>query len=386
MDIKSSGSESFHADPSRSSSLDISLSGELLAADITMLNILSVITGITAILDENRQIVYANEEFIRTIGISSINTILGKRPGEAISCINSGRTEFGCGTSEECSVCGAVNAIIESQKTGIKSSRETRISSERNGVMRSWDLRVTSCPVSIRENHFFIFTIEDISGEKKRQSMERIFFHDILNSVGNLNGLLTILKENSEPEETGKLIELSQQVSSDLIEEIMYQRQLRSAENGELSVDPCKVCAAEVLNSAVERISGNEIARNKKISATDKSGGIEIITDRILLQRVLINVLKNAIEATDPGGIIETSVEILPEFVRFTVKNSKVMSKEVMHQVFQRSFSTKGRGRGSGTYSIRLLTVNYLNGNARFTSTEKEGTIFYIDIPRKGLG
>lgn len=34
----------------------------------------------------------------------------------------------------------------------------------------------------------------------------------------------------------------------------------------------------------------------------------------------------------------------------------------VQLQIFNRSFSTKGKGRGTGTYSMKLLTKRYLKG------------------------
>lgn len=49
-------------------------------------------------------------------------------------------------------------------------------------------------------------------------------------------------------------------------------------------------------------------------------------------------------------------------------------------QIFQRSFSTKGKGRGIGTYSVRLLSENYLKGNISFVSNEYEGTIFTVEL------
>jgi signal transduction histidine kinase len=57
------------------------------------------------------------------------------------------------------------------------------------------------------------------------------------------------------------------------------------------------------------------------------------------------------------------------------------MPPDVRHQLFQRSFSTKGSGRGLGTYSVRLLTERYLDGTVTFTSDEATGTRFDIRIP-----
>lgn len=50
-------------------------------------------------------------------------------------------------------------------------------------------------------------------------------------------------------------------------------------------------------------------------------------------------------------------------------------------QIFQRSFSTKGGGRGIGTYSVKLLTENYLQGRVAFVSTAEAGTTFTATYP-----
>ncbi|MBK7188571.1 MAG: hypothetical protein IPH86_07860 [bacterium] len=59
------------------------------------------------------------------------------------------------------------------------------------------------------------------------------------------------------------------------------------------------------------------------------------------------------------------------------------MPRTVQLQVFQRSFSTKGRDRGIGTYSIKLLTEKYLGGKASFVSDEGQGTTFSVTLPRR---
>ncbi len=51
--------------------------------------------------------------------------------------------------------------------------------------------------------------------------------------------------------------------------------------------------------------------------------------------------------------------------------------------MFNRTFSTKGEGRGIGTYSIKLLTENYLKGTVSFVSNESKGTVFSIKVRRE---
>jgi sensor histidine kinase regulating citrate/malate metabolism len=52
-------------------------------------------------------------------------------------------------------------------------------------------------------------------------------------------------------------------------------------------------------------------------------------------------------------------------------------------QIFQRSFSTKGSGRGIGTYSMKLLTEQYLGGEILVESSQENGTTFTVVIPLK---
>ena len=66
--------------------------------------------------------------------------------------------------------------------------------------------------------------------------------------------------------------------------------------------------------------------------------------------------------------------------MEFQVHDPQAMPLEVQRQIFQRSFSTKGAGRGLGTYSIRLLTERYLNGKVS-CSSDSGGTVFRAEYP-----
>lgn len=65
----------------------------------------------------------------------------------------------------------------------------------------------------------------------------------------------------------------------------------------------------------------------------------------------------------------------------FWVHNPTVMPRKVQLQVFQRSFSTKGKGRGLGTYSVKFLSERYLQGQVFFASTPETGTTFTVHYP-----
>lgn len=351
---------------------------DLVKSQKLITEIFGTIVGIAAIIDKNRQIVFANNDFLTSLGIETLDPILGKRLGEVISCIHSADEAYGCGTSLACAYCGAVNAILESQETGFRSSKETRITTNVNGKQNSLDLNVSSTPIVLAGHTYYVLMLQDISNEKRRNALERIFFHDLLNSAGGLNGILAILKGGTDPEKARELITISEEASRDMVEEIVLHRQIRSAENGDLQVTIEPVNSMELIESTIRKINSHEVGKNKQTCIAEDCVNIYFETDKMLLQRVIINLVKNALEATEVHGEVIIGAESLSEKVRFWVKNEKVIPENVKMQLFQRSFSTKGHGRGIGTYSIKLLTENYLKGKVSFISNESDRTIFSV--------
>jgi len=90
---------------------------------------------------------------------------------------------------------------------------------------------------------------------------------------------------------------------------------------------------------------------------------------------------KNALEASRPGETVSLGCDQKDNGIAFWVHNPGVMPPDVQLQIFQRSFSTKGAGRGIGTYSIKLLTERYLMGTVSFTSSSGQGTTFRVCCP-----
>jgi sensor histidine kinase regulating citrate/malate metabolism len=101
-----------------------------------------------------------------------------------------------------------------------------------------------------------------------------------------------------------------------------------------------------------------------------------------LLVRIMVNMVKNALEATPEGGAVKAWVKHGSAGCELRVWNAGTIAHDVAIQVFKRSFSTKsGRGRGLGTFSMKLFGERYLGGAVGFTSTEDEVTTFFIRLP-----
>jgi K+-sensing histidine kinase KdpD len=338
-------------------------------------------SGIVMILNDHRQAVYVNQKLYETLPGKQMNDVLGYRPGEIFNCINAITSPGGCGTSKACRVCGAAAAIIESMMHSIKSEKECRITTVEDTKNGSLELMVSAAPINMDNENYYIFTIADTSNEKRRKVLEQVFFHDVVNIAGSLKNIISLMKTPEDLGDDINLLEMADVSASSLLEEILSQRALLAAENGDLQADFQEIQSHDVLLDVFHILSKNNSALTKKIVIARDAENLVFYTDKILIKRVLINLAKNAIEASGDFDVVTMNCKKINSDIEFTVHNNSVMPEDVQMQIFQRSFSTKGASRGLGTYSIKLFTERYLRGKTWFVSDSEQGTIFHVKYP-----
>jgi len=332
---------------------------------------------IFCILNENRQIVFTNDVLLKTLSIDDVSQLLGKRFGEAINCRFAQDESGGCGTTEHCQYCGAVNAMLQCQKTGLKTTSECRIRRLINGVENFLDVEVTATPFLHENLNFMIFSLVDITDRKRRAIIEKIFFHDILNVAAGLQGFFEIFDSIDEDEQQS-FIKMGSSLCQQIIDEIGMQRLLTQAENQELVVNLQTLTSLAVIQQIAHELKFLEVAKGKNIVVSEDSIDQQFESDPVLLRRVLNNMVKNALEASTTGQTVTLAVTKSDQKLKFSVHNTKFIPHNIEIQVFMRSFSTKGTQRGLGTYSMKILGEQHLGGIVDFTTSETEGTTFFI--------
>jgi len=372
--------KTFHASPERSSKQALENQHTSLGENSFLSELINALPYVVTILNSNREVVFSNQSLIDTLKVNDFREFLGKRPGEALNCIHSHDMEGGCGTSENCRVCGAVNTITASIRENRKVVNECRITSDINGAEEYYDFEVTATPFSWQGQKYTIFALADISGVKRKRMLERIFFHDIMNTAGNLKGLSELITRLEDAKKKNELMDLLVNISNELVDDIQEQRQLSAAETGDLKINYSTLNTGEILSNAIIPFKNQEKSPVFFLIPKE-SENINFSSDKSLLSRILINMLKNAMEASEPGETITVKANLLDETLRFTVHNPKLIPRNIQLQIFKRSFSTKDKDRGLGTYSMKLLGERYLKGKVHFRSEDGLGTEFYFDLP-----
>lgn len=367
-----------HAPPERATREQVNEQADILSR-LSCGRILDCLGAAVFLLNEQRQIVMANQIALESVLGMSMDQARGLRPGEALGCVNADRNENGCGTSEWCRDCGAVNAMLCSLTTGSE-VQECRITRRKGGSTEALDLLVTSRTLTLEGVRFLVVTLTDTGHEKRRRALERIFFHDLMNLGGGLESLVREFSRalSQDKAAVGAVLERG---FNQLMDEIQSQKVLSEVENGELVCKAGDLDTLEVLDAVAAIYERHKAARGRVLRLDPKAWRGRLLNDRSILFRVLSNLVKNALEATPKGGTVTLGCDRGESTVRFWVHNPGIMPDEVRRQVFNRSFTTKGAGRGLGTYSVKLLTETCLGGEADFTVDDSEGVVFHVDVP-----
>ena len=244
-------------------------------------------------------------------------------------------------------------------------------------------LRDYVVPLEIGGRWYQILTLSDIAGEKKREALERVFFHDVLNTASGIHATVSLLNDSQDQQERDELLSVLGTMADGLVEEIRGQRLLLSAENGTLPVELEQIRSLPFLERIARRFSQYEIMDGKTVEIGE-CRDVLFESDPTILARVLVNLVKNALEASRAGDSVHVACRRRDDEVVFSVWNSGVMSEDVQLQIFNRRFSTKGKDRGLGTHSVKLFAETYLGGRVTFRSEEPDGTTFFVALPVSG--
>jgi len=110
----------------------------------------------------------------------------------------------------------------------------------------------------------------------------------------------------------------------------------------------------------------------------------EFVSDKIHLQQVFLNIIKNAVDAVEEGGLIRISTSVKNDnTIQATVTdNGHGISSDALKNIFEPFFTTKEKGKGTGLgLSITYGIIKQLGGNISVQSEPNRGTTFTIDIP-----
>ncbi|HLN89102.1 MAG TPA: ATP-binding protein, partial [Candidatus Binatia bacterium] len=126
----------------------------------------------------------------------------------------------------------------------------------------------------------------------------------------------------------------------------------------------------------------NGLPKNIIASCNVEKASKKVMGDAHMLQRILSNLVNNAVQAMPEGGKINIHAFQEANQVVITVQDTGAgIPEAIKSKLFTPLFTTKSKGQGFGLVVIKRMT-EALGGTVTFDSQEGKGTTFMVRLPR----
>jgi signal transduction histidine kinase len=204
--------------------------------------------------------------------------------------------------------------------------------------------------------------------------------HEINNPLGGiLNCIYHFKKGIPSPERQREYLDLMEdgikRIQKTVTNLLEYARN-RNPERSPVQIAPLIEKALALLDYQIRK---NRISIEQDISANLPA----IQVDRDQMGQVLVNILLNAIQAMEQGGILTVNARNIAEKLLITVSDTGGgIPDDVLPSVFDPFFTTKGEGKGTGLgLWISQGMIERHGGTIQVLSKEAKGTTVEIQLP-----
>lgn len=201
--------------------------------------------------------------------------------------------------------------------------------------------------------------------------------HEIRNPMTVVRGFLQLLQENQIPKEKQHLFLKMGIEELDRSETIISNYLSFARPQVEKEV---RINLTERIDHCVGIISSFATLHNVVVHKNIQPN-LFVTGDPEKLSQVLINLIKNGIEAMPDGGTIEIVSSLVHQDVQIQVIDSGIgMSAEEVSRIGDPYFSTKEKGTGLGLM-VSFRIIQSMQGNVQVKSEKGKGTQFTISLP-----
>jgi heavy metal sensor kinase len=214
--------------------------------------------------------------------------------------------------------------------------------------------------------------------------------HDLKSPITRIRGLAEVSMTTGASEKEYENMAASTIEDCDrLLDMINTMLVISKTEAGVNQLDAAEMNIGDVVRDACELFQAPAEEKDVKLTC-DVSGNFRILGDNRLIQRMIANLLDNAIKYTPAGGIVDVKVGADNNHTVFlAVKDSGIgISEKDSSRIFERFYrcdpSRSEAGIGLGLSFARAIARAH-NGDITVTSKLDRGSTFTITLPPKGL-
>ncbi|NJB67726.1 PAS domain S-box-containing protein [Desulfobaculum xiamenense] len=234
-----------------------------------------------------------------------------------------------------------------------------------------------------------IWIVDDVTERHKleqlREDVEQIMRHDLKNPLHNLIYVPQLLREdgNLTPPQL-RLVDELEKSGYRMLDMINRSMDIYKMERGTYQLKREPVDATRLIARIVADLTPVSTARQLNV-VTHRLGGMPqdapytVFGEELLLYSMLLNLLKNAVEAAPEGSNVEIYIDDSNGSI--AIHNAGAVPEDIRDRFFEKlATSGKSGGTGLGTYSA-LLIARAHNGCIGLDTSDERGTTVTVRLP-----
>ena len=256
-----------------------------------------------------------------------------------------------------------------------ESSQKTIVMSKSSALVQGRNVRIVS---------FNDVTEElETNQEEAYSKLIRVLTHEIMNTVTPISSLSDALVSYLEPEDDELTPERRKALrdgldtiassSRSLIQFVESYRNLTRVAPPVKSVFYVRDLASEVMELTSEQLASS----GASLSFAERSDDVILFADRGQILQILINLVKNAVQAKARTIKMEARIDSSDVTIIEVSNDGELISPEAQKQMFVPFFTTKQEGTGIGL-SLSRQIMRMHNGQIRLSSSTPEKTVFVL--------
>ena len=241
-------------------------------------------------------------------------------------------------------------------------------------------ISLTASSARIGKNQVRIIAFNDISREIAENEQEswskliRVLTHEIMNTVTPIASLSeTLLRFDNVDGEVKNGLNTISQSSRGLIKFVDTYRNLTRVAMPSKRAFYFKELADRVINLTREQA----LASGAVCTFIEKSDDVLLYADEGQITQILINLVKNAIQAEAKKVEITAEINNHEHIIINVINDGRPISKESQEEIFVPFYTTKQDGTGIGL-SLSRQIMRLHNGNLNLTRSDDKATMFTL--------
>ncbi len=224
--------------------------------------------------------------------------------------------------------------------------------------------------------------------EKFRQDVERIVRHDVKSPLLGLHAAATLLLDDQRCDELRELLPGLVRSTRNVINLLDASDKVLQMEQGGYAPRAAWFDLGEAVGNAgfslrsLAEARRVRLARAGLLAPAEPPAPVLVYGEELLLEDMLTNLLKNALEACPAGGEVGIFCSAQAGEMRIAIHNPGAIPEAVRESFFEK-YATAGKpfGTGLGAYSARLIAQAH-GGRIAYETSDAAGTTVTVVLPQ----